>query len=615
MPRKRLGVSVIHFFTKLLAHSNPIRIGISGLLVYLCVSQPVSIYSWFCVLGLVVLYMMGDHASTGNPAEDLEEKGDAALLTKDFAEAKEQFTQALKELSLTGDDAPGSRVRARLLCKRARTLIETSIFYRARSPVASEREPLFGADPEYLCEQALTDLQLVRDHSGGPLPEDWNVLMGDALFQLEQYEGARQHYQQGADADPHNEAALFGLFKVDQVMGPAASSGGSGRDGSNARKNKKKKKTNQEETIEEGGPSASSMGTTDGDGGHTLEGSPTTSVQADDDDDDDDGCLDDLLCKICSTLLYDPVTTRCGHSFCKQCLMRALDHTPKCPVCRTTLLSGAFATSLVLKNVIQHLYPEQYERRAHVHGVDGAAGAGTGASPHRQRIPVFVVDDLLPGCKIQLHVFEPRYRLMVRRVMAGSGMMVFTSRDRVRDSAAHSDDNQVTVQYGGCAEIRECRTLPDGRYMLEAVCVKRVKFGNLDPEDGYLVATVEDVDDEAMDTESGSVDSEFIQVRDKVLLAAHSWRQSLTEAKSSPGRSGHIARVLLERCGPKPREDDLVAMSYWVLTMIPPGAATVVKRDGVEIDWAYEAMSLVKTEDRWKLAQEVYEALESRNWL
>lgn len=38
-----------------------------------------------------------------------------------------------------------------------------------------------------------------------------------------------------------------------------------------------------------------------------------------------------------SRLFYEPVTTPCGHTFCKSCLERCLDHTPQCPLCKESL--------------------------------------------------------------------------------------------------------------------------------------------------------------------------------------------------------------------------------------------------------------------------------------
>jgi len=43
-------------------------------------------------------------------------------------------------------------------------------------------------------------------------------------------------------------------------------------------------------------------------------------------------------CFFVSSLLFEPVTASCGHTFCRECLYRVLDHAQTCPVCRTTLI-------------------------------------------------------------------------------------------------------------------------------------------------------------------------------------------------------------------------------------------------------------------------------------
>lgn len=35
---------------------------------------------------------------------------------------------------------------------------------------------------------------------------------------------------------------------------------------------------------------------------------------------------DDFDCTVCLKLLYEPVTTPCGHSFCRSCLFQSMDH-------------------------------------------------------------------------------------------------------------------------------------------------------------------------------------------------------------------------------------------------------------------------------------------------
>lgn len=45
-------------------------------------------------------------------------------------------------------------------------------------------------------------------------------------------------------------------------------------------------------------------------------------------------CDTDVECTLCMELLYEPVTTPCGHTFCQNCFYRAMDHNNRCPMCR-----------------------------------------------------------------------------------------------------------------------------------------------------------------------------------------------------------------------------------------------------------------------------------------
>src|SRR5205814_8107128 len=47
----------------------------------------------------------------------------------------------------------------------------------------------------------------------------------------------------------------------------------------------------------------------------------------------------ELDCQICYLLLHDPVTTPCGHTFCRSCLLRTYDHAihPVCLTCRSSI--------------------------------------------------------------------------------------------------------------------------------------------------------------------------------------------------------------------------------------------------------------------------------------
>ena len=45
----------------------------------------------------------------------------------------------------------------------------------------------------------------------------------------------------------------------------------------------------------------------------------------------------DCECAVCCSTVRDPVSTKCGHLFCWQCLEHWMKHQHSCPICRTAL--------------------------------------------------------------------------------------------------------------------------------------------------------------------------------------------------------------------------------------------------------------------------------------
>ncbi|MFO0117892.1 MAG: RING-HC finger protein, partial [bacterium] len=50
---------------------------------------------------------------------------------------------------------------------------------------------------------------------------------------------------------------------------------------------------------------------------------------------DDEDVEDEFNCSICWNLMLQPVTTPCGHTFCKSCLQTTLNQKRECIMCRT----------------------------------------------------------------------------------------------------------------------------------------------------------------------------------------------------------------------------------------------------------------------------------------
>lgn len=70
-------------------------------------------------------------------------------------------------------------------------------------------------------------------------------------------------------------------------------------------------------------------------------------------------------CPLCFHLLCFPVSTNCGHTFCRKCLELALGRQRMCPICRTpTQSSESYSVSALLSVVIEREFPEEHKQRA-----------------------------------------------------------------------------------------------------------------------------------------------------------------------------------------------------------------------------------------------------------
>jgi len=92
---------------------------------------------------------------------------------------------------------------------------------------------------------------------------------------------------------------------------------------------------------------------------------------------------------------------------------------------------------------------------------------------------------LLPGQSLPLHIFEPRYRRMIREVMDRDGefgvLLVQEGKVQALGCTAHVE--------------RIARKHPDGRFDIETVGVRRFRTLEVDESDEYLQGAVEYFDD------------------------------------------------------------------------------------------------------------------------
>ncbi len=95
---------------------------------------------------------------------------------------------------------------------------------------------------------------------------------------------------------------------------------------------------------------------------------------------------------------------------------------------------------------------------------------------------------LVPGMVLPLHVFEPRYRQLVRDCLAGTpefGVVLIS-----RGSEVGGGD--VRTDVGTVARLVEAAEAPDGRFALRSVGTRRIRVAEWVEDDPYPRAEVED---------------------------------------------------------------------------------------------------------------------------
>ncbi|XP_048186660.1 LON peptidase N-terminal domain and RING finger protein 1 [Perognathus longimembris pacificus] len=263
----------------------------------------------------------------------------------------------------------------------------------------------------------------------------------------------------------------------------------------------------------------------------------------------------DFECSLCMRLFFEPVTTPCGHSFCKNCLERCLDHAPYCPLCKESLkeylADRRYCVTQLLEELIVKYLPDELSERKKIYDEETAE-----LSHLTRNVPIFVCTMAYPTVPCPLHVFEPRYRLMIRRsIQTGTkqfGMCV-------------SDTQNGFADYGCMLQIRNVHFLPDGRSVVDTVGGKRFRVLKRGMKDGYCTADIEYLED--VKVENGDEVKTLRELHDLVYFQACSWFQNLRDRFRSQ---------ILQHFGSMPeREENLQAAPngpawcWWLLAVLP----------------------------------------------
>lgn len=320
----------------------------------------------------------------------------------------------------------------------------------------------------------------------------------------------------------------------------------------------------------------------------------------------------ELDCQVCYALILDPLTTPCGHTFCRKCIARILDNTDLCPVCRRKLgLPPAIQSEPVnhtLAHIIEYLFADQVTARREAIAQDELV------IDHEENLPLFVCTLSFPTMPTFLHIFETRYRLMIRRVVDGDGkfgMVMYNRHVREQEELG----NVPFTRYGTLLMVERYELLSDGRSLVIATGVSRFKVVESRMLDGYYVARTERVDDislaeeerlEAMET-SAALNPEPAQegrAATGPVLDAMSTQDLLSLGQEFINRQRQAGapwlhpRVMLAY-GPAPA--DAAQFPWWLASILP-----------MKEEEKYPILSVTSVRERLKITARWARELEAR---
>ena len=316
----------------------------------------------------------------------------------------------------------------------------------------------------------------------------------------------------------------------------------------------------------------------------------------------------ELECQVCYALMLDPLTTSCGHTFCRKCVARVLDHATLCPICRRRLPMPpgvqADPSNKRISLMLSALVPDLVAQRM-------VMAAQEDAFDEENNMPLFPCTLAYPLMPTFLHIFEPRYRLMIRRAIeAGDrkfGIMMYNHHRRPQGHLG-----QVHfMQYGTLLHIERIEVFPDGRSLIETKGVSRFRVLECGMRDGYIVGKVQRIDDvslseeeaiEARETSGTLPPAEDLVGQLNYMSTQQLLEKGLSFITEARARSEHWVHARILSAYGQPPTDPAI-FPYWLASVLP-----------ISEDEKYLLLPTTSVRERLKIAARWIQALEATRW-
>lgn len=317
----------------------------------------------------------------------------------------------------------------------------------------------------------------------------------------------------------------------------------------------------------------------------------------------------ELECHVCYGLMLDPLTTSCGHTFCRKCVARVLDHSTMCPICRRALPMpprlDLVPSNQTLNKLLGGLCPDLVAARAEAARQEESDLLGS------KNVPLFVCSLAYPSMPCFLHIFEPRYRLMIRRAIESGdskfGMIMYNRRSEPQDDLG----NVNFMSHGTLLSIKSMELLPDGRSLIETRGLSRFRVKDHGQLDGYMVGDIERIEDISEEQEeqmerlqtSGPPVSPADKLGQLDLMPTLGLLKIGTDfiARMQAASAPWLHARVLHSYGPPPSDPAL--FPYWFASILP-----------ISDDEKYKLLPMTSIRQRLKLCATWVRKIEAQRW-
>ena len=317
----------------------------------------------------------------------------------------------------------------------------------------------------------------------------------------------------------------------------------------------------------------------------------------------------EIECQVCYALMLDPLTTSCGHTFCRKCVARVLDHSNLCPICRRKLTMppgvSAEPSNKRISYILESLVPDLLQARI-------TAAAQEEALDEDLNTALFPCTLAFPNMPTFLHIFEPRYRLMIRRaVESGDGkfaMMMYNQNPRHLQGELGQSH---FMQYGTLLKIQRIEMFPDGRSLIETTGLHRIRVLECSMRDGYYVGHVQRIDDislpeeeaiEARETSGPDPSAEDVLAQINHMSTQRLLQYGLDFITHARIRAAPwLHHKIIAAYGPPP--NDAATFPYWFASVLP-----------IAEDEKYLLIPTSSVRERLKITARWIQRLEAARW-